>query len=350
MTQQAISGGIPTEKLAQLIAKQRDKLCILTGDIIVLLDQARTLCREQANLDGFSERIRLNIQGMDELSQLQTQLNTPSLFSPRTWFDCTVTCKSLGKKGYDQLQICCDQLGEYNRMTLSFPLMEHAQKKQKWFANITQNALIIDCKSPTGTKLNQWLADYCKQHTLVLTHDQSHRLLAATEGNLSACAQEIKKLSLLATKGKIDDQVLAMSLSDNMQFTVFQLIDHALGNQIEKGCQMLNSLHQKGVSPVLILWSFVRELRTLIKIKMDALKRKPWDSIMRQHRIWSSKQNLVQQTLNKHTIQQLLNLLEHASQIELMIKGLKPGIAEQHIDRLFFQLAGHDMPLLTQKT
>ena len=331
---------IPVQRLPALLKKNLPNLCVLTGDVLVLMNQAKQSIAEQAHKQGFEEVIRLTVQSIADLEQLKTQLSMSSLFATKSWIECTIASNKLGKKGYDALQSCCDNIDEHHGITLLFPLVEYAQKKQKWFMKLTSNALVVDCKAPMGKGLNDWISHYCKKQKLELTNDQTQQLLAATEGNLSACAQEIQKLALLADGKSISDKTLLLALSDSSTFTLFQIVDHALEGNARILCRTLSRLHQQALSPVLMLWSLVREVRLLINIKADLLRRKPWDLISRENRLWSTRQALVKKALDRLNIQQLLQLLEEASKVEMMLKGLDKGDITAHIDALFLKLAG----------
>ncbi len=335
------AASVTLQCLTSTLKTSLPQLSIIAGEEWVLIHEAKQTLERSARQHGYEETIRINIEKVGDLEQLSNHLNSPSLFYPRSWIDCTITASKMGKKGYDSLQSYCDSLNMHQCLTLTLPNLDYGDRKQKWFGKLSQNALLIEAKTPTGKALSDWVQNYCKQQNLTLNQDQENQLLASTDGNLSACAQEIQKLALLADGKPLTNETLVIALSDSSTFTIFQCADYALKGNISELNRVLRRLHQQELSPVLMLWSLVRELRMLIQIKADLLKRKPWDDIAREHRLWSSRQILVKNALNRLSIQKLLDLLSQAARLEPMIKGLAPGNVNLCLDTLFFAFAGH---------
>jgi DNA polymerase III subunit delta len=340
---------ITPQQLQKGLNPSAQALCLICGNITAMVDLCKQALWQQAQNSGFAQRTRITIHKVDDIDNLQQILNTPSLFGDNTWIDCTVESTKLGVKGYQRLQACCDAMQSQHSLCLHLPHMDATKKKQKWFLKLSQSATCIDCKEPSLGELKQWIKFACQDNKLKLSQEQTSMLITYTEGNLSACLQEIIKLSLIANGKALDNDTMQAALSHCAQHTLFQLIDQVLAGNIDKSCQMLTQLRNQDTAPVLILWGLVRELRSLIDIKVALLRKTPFTKVMQQHRVWSSRQAAVKRAIDQHSIQSLLSMLQQSAHLEKSIKGLGSGHIWAQCNTLFLQLAGCTSPF-TAKT
>ena len=145
------------------------------------------------------------------------------------------------------------------------------------------------------------------------------------EGNLLAAKQEIEKLKLLYDKKtlQIDDVVAAMS--DNARYDVFKLIDCALSGDTKRTLRIIHSLKTENAEPILILWAFSREIRTLLGIKKRQEQGERMEAIFQKFGVWEKRKTFVTAALKRLSNQALLKLLSQSGQIDRMIKGVASG-------------------------
>lgn len=328
---------ISPRQLPQILDQNKVNVFVITGPAAGLVDYCKQTFWQYAKKDNFSDRSSMVIQQAADCDQLYHRLFSPSLFSDLSHLDCHIATTKLGKKGYEQLQQCVEMNSVNTRLCLYFPQLENT--KQKWFGKMINHACHIDCQEPKARDLPQWINFFCQQQQLRLTLEQVKVLASYTEGNLSAASQEILKLSLLSKDGVITTATMTEALSHCSQHSLFELLDTTLAGNTKKMFLVLHRLKQQAMAPVLILWGIIRECRSLITIKAKLLQKQSWSTVMQQQGIWASRQGLVKQALEQHSIQTLFNLLKQAAQIEYAVKGLAPNDPWQGLERLLLDFA-----------
>ena len=102
-----------------------------------------------------------------------------------------------------------------------------------------------------------------------IDNDALQLLCERVEGNLLAAVQEVEKLKLLATDGRITARTVSAAVSDNARYNVFEMTDNALRGDASASLRMLHGLRAEGSEPPVVLWALAKEIRALYAAKLD---------------------------------------------------------------------------------
>jgi DNA polymerase-3 subunit delta len=84
-------------------------------------------------------------------------------------------------------------------------------------------------------------------------------------------------------------------------------------------------LKDEGEAPVLVLWALTQEIRLLLRIKIGLSRGQPQAKLMRDARVWESRQSLVERALKRLSEATLEKALVRAAELDRMTKGLASG-------------------------
>jgi DNA polymerase-3 subunit delta len=192
--------------------------------------------------------------------------------------------------------------------------------------------------------LPRWIQDRLQKESLSTTPEGVNLLVDQTQGNLLACAQEITKLSLLYGEKKLSAEEINEAIGDQARFDLSTLVDQALLGDAESTVRILTQLQESGTEPVLLLWAITREIRQLIQVNTLIQGGERFDSACAKLFIWKTRVPLYQRALRRLSQPILLQALERATRIDLMIKGLEGGNVWLAFNELLLGLAGTTLP------
>jgi DNA polymerase-3 subunit delta len=171
-----------------------------------------------------------------------------------------------------------------------------------------------------------------------IDEDALQLLCERVEGNLLAAVQEVEKLKLLATDGIITTATITAAVSDNARYNMFDMADNALLGNASTSLRMLHGLRAEGAEPPVILWSLVRELRTLYEVQLDCDRGQSAPQALSARRVWQNRMPCMQAALTRHNTQSLALLLEQAASVDGSIKGFAGGKPWDNLERLVANL------------
>jgi DNA polymerase-3 subunit delta len=174
-------------------------------------------------------------------------------------------------------------------------------------------------------KLPQWIAGRLSVQGQRASAETLQFLADQVEGNLLAAYQEVQKLALLFPAGEISFEQVKESVLDVARFDVFKLGDALLAGDTPRLARMLEVLKDEGEAPVLVLWALTQEIRILLRIKSGLRKGQPLAKLMRDARVWESRQGLVERALKRVNEAALEKALIRAADLDRMTKGLASG-------------------------
>lgn len=301
----------PTQLRTQLNNKLQ-AVYYVCGDEPLLVQESCDAIRATAKKNGFSERERFDTGTGFNLESLQTSQSSLSLFAEKKIIELHLY-QSPNKALQDYLLEHLQQTNDDTILLIASKRFTNAAK-QAWYKTIEKQAIIVECWPIKSEQLPQWLAKRLKTAGFQADRDVVNYLASLSEGNLLATKQNIEKLQLLCQPGELTLATVVDAVQDSARFDVFQLADSALQGNAKRCGKILEQLKTDGTASTLALWALTREIRTVLKLSCNV-----------KTYIFPSKKSLYQASSRRLAKKQLEDLLAKASQIDLMIKGLKPG-------------------------
>lgn len=307
------------------LAKQLATVYIVSGDELLLKQDAIHLIRKAAKLAGCSERIRFTPEAGLDGEQLYTELYSTSLLAEKRLLELDFRDSTPNKTASTILQEYAKNPSPDNVLLIDIGKIDDKIAKSAWYKALEKTGIVIAIWPIPREQLPQWINNRAKKYKLQINHDAVNLLADYVEGNLIAAQQTIEKMYLLQPQTPIDIALIKMILTDESRFTIFDFIENLIAGEASRALHILENLHAEGTEPVLILWGITRELRLLANLAQQRKSGETYENIFQKQRIFSRRQAAVRRFLTRFTAEDCWQHLMHAAEIDHIIKGATPG-------------------------
>jgi DNA polymerase-3 subunit delta len=321
---------IQLQQLNQHLQKSLASVYLISGDEPLLVQEATTTIANHYKKLDYTEHLRFIQDSSFNWENLLFAANHYSLFADKKIIELKLSNFKIGE-GEKILLAYVNNPSPNAVLIINAPKLDANTQKKRWFKDGENKIMLIQIWPLDEKQLPMWLQQKLKIVGLTLDRDALNFLIDYTQGNLLALNQEIEKLSLIYPAGNLNAAQVIEAITDNSRFNIFNLIDEALLGHAKNVARILKSLQQEGLEPAIVLWGIAKELRTLLEIKNshEALNKIMW-----------KRQPIIKQALQKHNSKKLQHMLQHATTIDLYIKGAKAGNTWDELLRLHLALAG----------
>src|SRR5690606_30219804 len=142
------------------------------------------------------------------------------------------------------------------------------------------------------------------------------------EGNLLAAHQEIQKLALLYPEGQLAAEDVERAVLNVARYDVFGLRDAMLAGDAPRTARMIAGLRAEGEALPLALWAVGDEIRLLARVAEARASGQDAGALMRRLRIFGAHERLALQALGRVPSHAWPAALQHAHDVDRLIKGL----------------------------
>lgn len=331
---------ISTEQLHQHLQRELKPLYTVFGDETLLAIEATDRIRAKARGEGYTERAVLTADTGFKWGEFAFAGRSQSLFAARRILEIRVPTGKPGVEGAAALETYCESLPPDIMTIVHLPGLDWRAQKTGWFEALDHAGIVIEAKTVTRKALPDWLAGRLKAQDQEADKDTLNFIADRVEGNLLAAYQEVQKLALLFTAGKISFDEVREAVLDVARYDVFKLGEALLEGDALRLARMLDGLRGEGVALPLVLWAIAEEIRAIGRV-LDAMAsgRTP-PALWRDAKVWgASHQALMQQNARRFTREQVESAIAHAAKTDRTIKGLIRGDAWDELLQLGLRFA-----------
>lgn len=314
---------IPLEQLPNRLKANKDgipKVILINGNEPLLIEEALDQVRQIFKSHGFDERIKYQLESGFDWTNLTGVGQAMSLFSQRRLIELRVPNK-LGTPGTKAITEFCQNPPEDDVLIILMPLLDKRQRTAKWVKAVESIGWVSDCYEVSTQQFPAWIKQRLQSRALRVESGVVDMLCEQLEGNVMAAAQEIDKLQVLAQDGAVTLELLSKSLADQARFDVYTLTDVCLSGDFNRALRIKKRLASEGVEPVIVVWSLVREIRTLAAISSALSVGQNRSAVFKKYRIWSKRESVVNSALGRLSSNQWYELLESAGHLDQAVKG-----------------------------
>lgn len=313
------------DQLAAHLQRGLASLYLIYGDEPLLALEAADAIRAKARQEGHAEREVFTVESGFSWQTLLASSNSLSLFATRRIIEIRIPTGKPGIEGGQALQDYCTRLPDDTISVVTCPKLDKQAQATKWFKALEQAGTAIPVYPVERSRLPQWIALRLAAQKQRADATTLQFLADRVEGNLLAAHQEIQKLGLLFPEGPLNFDQVREAVLDVSRYDVFNLSDAMLAGDAVRLVRILDGLKGEGVAPTLALWALTQEIRTLARIKLGQGKGVPLPQLLRDARVWESRQGLMQRALGRLSQNRLVAGLKQAAALDRMIKGLSRG-------------------------
>lgn len=331
---------VRAEQLANHLASSLAPIYLLAGDEPLQMAEAGDAIRAAARAQGFDEREVMHVDGGFDWNALSAAADSLSLFASRRLLELRLPSGKPGDVGARALTAYAERPAEDTVLLISSGKLDSRQQKSKWFRALEGAGVFVPVWPVDHNALPRWVTARMQARGLQPEAGAAELLAERVEGNLLAAAQEVEKLYLLHGAGSVDAEAVAAAVADSSRFTVFELVDAAVGGDAARAVRMLDGLRAEGMQPPLVVWALVRELRALATMAADIEAGQAVDAVLRSQRVWEKRKGAVRSALSRHRATVWRRLLQRAARIDRIAKGAESGNAWDELLQLTLLSAG----------
>ena len=312
---------IRPDQLPQALDKQLHPLYIISGDEVLLTQEAADSVRQAAYRHGIEERLRFVADAQFDWQDVINELQALSLFATRRLFDIQID--KLSEKHTKALAQIAQSLNGDNVLLLTLAKVDARTQKAKWFSQLEQQGAFVQVWPLDANRLPAWLQQRAKTLNLTLSRDAASLMCERGEGNLLALSQELEKLLLSHGPGaQLDAQTIADAVADSSRYSVYDLSDRLLTGKVKEALHCLHQLRAEGVEDSILLWLYNRELNTLSQLAHKA-NQQGLRQACQQLKIWDKRIPIYESAYRRHSTQSIAYMQRYTALLDQRVKGLE---------------------------
>ncbi len=304
-----------------------DPLYVISGDEPLLVTEALDGLRAAATAAGYAERTSLVLDARSEWSAVMAATQNISLFGDRRLIELKIPAGKPGKTGSDVLIKLADmtQKGGLSDtvILISLPRLDKATRNSKWAGALLQAGTSVELANVQRAELPRWIQQRLARQQQQLEPASLEWMADKVEGNLLAAFQEVQKLALLYPAGKIAPKDVELAVLNVARYDIFGLRDAMLSGHAAKAITILTGLRAEGEALPLVLWAVGEEVRVMARLAAAQAAGQNLAEAMRPYRIFGPREQLIRQTLTRVSVSSWAAAVQHAHDIDRLIKGLK---------------------------
>jgi DNA polymerase III subunit delta len=336
---------IKPDQLSRTLSGNDLPLYWLSGDEPLLMQEAADLIRRQYREKGYTERDVFNVDKSFDWANFLQATGNLSLFSEKRIIELRLSTAKLEDAGKKAIQHYLSEINPDYLILISGPKLDAGTLKTKWFTEIEQHGALVQIWPISRENLSPWLEQRLLREGIQADTEAVHLLVDKIEGNLLAAMQEIEKLKLLAGKEgentiRLDAKTVMQVVADSSRYNVYQLIDAALVGDVARAQKMLSGLRNEGIFPLVILAALSREFRSLLPMLEKKQQGQGVNAIIQSARVWFNRKQPVGAALNRLTVDNIWQFLDHCRHIDQSIKGMSESNPWDELSILILRLSG----------
>jgi len=297
---------------------------LVFGDEPLQKIEAIDAIRLVAKQAGFIERQSFTVDSSFNWDELFAAFSELSLFASQKIIELHIDNGKPGQQGSKALVECIGQFNPDTILLIHGGKLEASSTKAKWFKALDGQGLYIPTYPIDASKMPRWVSDRARNNKVMLDNSAIQLLSDYYAGNLLACSQELEKLAISYPNQHISGEFLQSVVLNQSRYSVFQLVDELLAGKIAQAINILVSLQQESIEPTIVNWALAREAILLFEMKTLINCGQAVNDVLKQHKIWSSKQGLYQSALNRLSLKQLELIVTNVQHIDKKLKTTSP--------------------------
>lgn len=334
------------EQLGSQLKRQQEALPVylVTGDEPLLCGESIDAIRAHLRQLGFTEREVMHVDASFSWDSLLESANALSLFAERKIIEIRLGSQKLNKAASELLQKYLANPAPDNALLIICDRMDRSVKQSAWFKKVEQCGAVVEVWPIEADQLAQWLGQRAASQGVQLESEALQLMADRIEGNLLAARQELDKLALLYPGQRLSAEQVIEAVSDSSRFDIFALTDAALQSDAGRCQHILQVLRQEGNEPPVVLWALTRDIRMLHRVIRGVANGQAWDTLCQRERIFGKRKNLVRNATRRLRPEQLEQLLDLASEVDMAIKGQRSDDPWLLLNQITLSLAGCQLP------
>jgi len=328
------------DKLERELKRGAAPVYIVSGDEPLLVQESCDVIRRSLKAAGYTERQVFHVEANFDWEQVLFSANSLSLFADQKLLEIRMPGGKPGDKGAVALKTYMENPPEGTVMLMVTPRLDAPTQRTKWFQALEGAGAFVQVWPVDVKQMPRWIKERFNRAGLEVTHEAVEMVVSRVEGNLLAAVQEIERLSLTADGRRIDADDVMESVADNARYSIYSLIDTAVGGDPARTLKILQGLRAEGTDVLHIVALLASETRTLARMADGVSKGQSLDAVTKNARIWPKRKDLVSRALKRHNRHAIDRIQQKLTRVDQSVKGILPGDAWTELTDVLLNLAG----------
>jgi DNA polymerase-3 subunit delta len=337
---------LTTEQLPRALERGVQPLYTVYGAETLLALEAADRIRAAVRATGYAEREVLTVEPGFNWAELRRAGQSLSLFGSRRLLELRISSGKPGTEGAAAVEAYVRNLPPDTVTLVALPEMDWRAVKAAWFMALEAAGVVVVANPVPRAELPRWIANRLA-HQGQNADDATLRFIAdRVEGNLLAARQEVEKLALLCPPGSLAFADVEQAVLDVARYDPFALGEALFADDLGYLARMLRGLEGEGVAAPIALWALVDEVRTVVRVAARVAAGEGEAAALKAAKVWGPRQARVARAARRIPLAKLEDALIAASEIDLIVKGLRRGDAWRELGRLALAVAnaGAELP------
>ncbi|SPY06848.1 DNA polymerase III subunit delta [Oligella urethralis] len=299
--------------------------CVVGDELLLRIESVDTL-RHWAQQHDYSERSSLSLSATDDWGVIEEFTQSLSLFAERKILELVIPTGKPGTKGAQALIRLAEEVRQGRLVDtvviISLPKLDFQTTKAKWWQSLSAAAEVYELPIIQREQLPAWITERLKRQQQSVDRETLAWIVDRVEGNLFAAHQEIIKLGLMYPEGDISFEAIQQSIQDVARFDVMSLSSAMLQGDATRTRRIIEGLAAEGEALPLILGFMMIDIRHLYHLAVARSKGLNPSSQLRSLYLRPPKSNLILQALERLSLMQLMGLIQHAHDVDRILKGI----------------------------
>jgi len=334
---------ISPDNLSKSLLKGLLPCYLVSGDEPLLIQESLDLIRLAAEKEGFTSRDLYDQAQSLDWNEILNSCRSLSLFSEKKIIEIRLNSLRLGRIGSKSIIELIEEINDEVFVIISAPKLDKATTSTKWLQFIQKEGGFVQVWPLKGKETINWLRSRMRLFDLHADQQVIEMMSERVEGNLLAASQAIEKLQLYLGKGEVNETDIQRVVSDHSRYDVYQLVDSILRGNIKLGLKILHVIRSEGTDAVVVIWAFIRELRTLSRIAESIEVGSSLNQAIQTHRVWTSRKNIVTACVKRHKAKNFYDIIKSCANADIVAKGHAYGNKWQLIRNIMLELSSDNL-------
>ncbi|RAP57452.1 DNA polymerase III subunit delta [Oleiagrimonas sp. MCCC 1A03011] len=317
----------------QLKADTLQPVYLLVGEEMLVLEAADAL-RARARELGYTEREVLSVESGFDWDDLARAGAGMSLFASRRMLDLRLPTGKPGRDGSKALTAYCENPPP-DTVLLVTCVTWSKKHEGAWSKALDKAGVQVVFWPPRPHEMPAWIGARLARYGIQAETAALSLLAERVEGNLLAAAQEVDKLALLHSGGRMDAATMESLVADSARYDIFRLSDAAFGGDAARALRVMRGLQAEGEELIPMLGWLVSQLQIALRLATAP----DFAAQARAERLWQAREQLFRQALRRAPREHWQACLAQAARIDRMSKGREGGDPWREMQRLVARIA-----------
>lgn len=331
---------IRPEHLSKALDKALAPVYLLAGEEPLLVQECRDQVIRAAHRQDFLERKIYEIDQRYDWASIGAEAAERSLFSSRRIVDIRLPTGKPGVDGGKFLSAWAADPDPDSLLIVSCTAWDASSRQSAWAAKLAAAGVQVEIWPVKPAELPGWIAARLTAAGLSADREAIALLANLVEGNLLVASQEIEKLRLANSGGRISAEIISRSVANGARFDAFQLGINLFSGDARACLRVTSGLRRNDMAIQALTGALYYQLSQLEAVYSAVRAGEREDQACRRHRVFATTQPSMHQALRRLDAERIDRSFQFLNLADRQSKGQAAGDPWHTLDHMMLDLCG----------